>query len=89
MLIAKHGNYTIEHETFLGRRNLTTHAVVINKHLHDGSIHTVCKLSSDLNIVSIQDRLISSIDTFEDVVSLKILTRLLYNIYETEEVEIE
>ena len=89
MIVAKSGNYVLQHETFLGTRKLTTFALEICKKV-DGSYYTICKIDRETrNLHSISNRLVESVDTLEDIESLKILTRILYNIYDTEELELE
>lgn len=89
MIIAKHGNYILQHRTILGIEHLTTFQIEICKIHHNQSVYTICKLDKDtLNMISIDNRLLESIETFEDVESLKILTKILYSIYETEEIKL-
>lgn len=89
MVIAKHRAYYLQHRTFLGIDRLTTFQIELCKKVNDSYI-TLCRLNKEtLNLECIDNRVIESIETIEDVESLKLLTKILYNIYETEEYSLE
>lgn len=88
MIIAAKGKFSITHEVFLGNRKLTTKSIELCKNINNQQL-TIAKINSAGNLESIADRLISYIDTEEDLVDVKKLLKVLYSIYETDEVELK
>ena len=88
MIIAAKGKFLITHEIFLGNRKLTTKSIELCKNINNQQL-TIAKINSAGNLESITDRLISYIDTEEDLVDVKKLLKVLYSIYETDEVELK
>lgn len=88
MIIAAKGKFSITHEVFLGNRKLTTKSIELCKNINNQQL-TIAKINSAGNLESIADRLVSYIDTEEDLVDVKKLLKVLYSIYETDEVELK
>lgn len=87
MILAKSGNYTLQQKTFLGRDKLTTHKLEICK-IVKNSAQTIAYINNQFDLISIETRLIDTIETLEDLESIRILVKILYNIIRyTEDVE--
>ena len=85
LIIAKDGKYSLQHRLFLGRDKRTTFSL----QLCSGNTAIAYLDKESLSLTSYENRLIESIETEQDVLSVKKLIKLLYIIYDTEEVEIE
>ena len=89
MIIAKCGDFYITHEIFLGTRKLTTKTIELCKKIENKSFITIAKINNNNDLQSINSRLIDYIETQEDLQNVKKLIKILYNIYETDEMELE
>lgn len=88
MILAKRGNFILQHKIFLGRDNLTTHKLEICKKGLDNSLYTIATIDDKFNLQSIDLRLIDAIQNVEDLENVKILSKILYNIVRyTEDIE--
>lgn len=87
-MIAKCGDFCITYEGFLGRKNLTTKTIELCKYIENGSMITIAKINEQGDLRSISSRLIDYIETQEDLENVKKLVKILYSIYETDEVEL-
>ena len=87
MILAKSGNFTLQQKTFLGRDKLTTHKLEICKIINN-STQTIAYIKNQFDLTSIDIRLIDAIETLEDLESIRILVKILYNnIRYTEDIE--
>ena len=90
MLIAKKNNFSIRHKKFLGNQVLTTYQIELYKDLADGTSIAICRLDKETkNLISIENRLLDSIKTEDDINTVKLLTKILYNIYDTDEIKVD
>ena len=88
MILAKKGNFTLQHKSFLGRDKLTTHKLEICKKGFDNSLYTIAIIDDKFNLQSIDLRLLDAIQNAEDLEDVKILSKILYNIVRyTEDIE--
>lgn len=88
MILAKRGNFILQHKSFLGRDKLTTHKLEICKRGFDNSLYTIATIDAKFSLQSIDLRLLDAIQTVEDLENVKILSKILYNIVRyTEDVE--
>lgn len=87
MLIAKKGNYELIDKIFLGREPKTTFSIEICKRIND-SLITICTLNrGETNLISCENRLLSTIENLEDLENVKLLVDILYLIFRTDEVK--
>ena len=90
MVLAKKGKYFLQHKIFLGRNKRTTFSIEICKELEDKSKIAICTLNQgEINLISCENRLISTIENMDDLQDVKLLIDILYLIYSTEEFEIK
>lgn len=61
MILAKRGNFILQHKIFLGRDKLTTHKLEICKKEFDNSLCTIATIDDKFNLQSIDLRLIDAI----------------------------
>ena len=50
MILAKRGNFILQHKIFLGRDKLTTHKLEICKKEFDNSLYTIATIDDKFNL---------------------------------------
>lgn len=90
MIIACSGKFIITHKIFLGRKKLTTKTIELSKYIDEErkSTFTIADINEVGDLRSINSRLLDHIENEDDLRDVKKLVKILYNIYETDEVEI-